>query len=257
VPAESVEGTNRIVQALWIGPELSALEQLSIRSFLQHGHDYHLYVYDEPRALPRGTVVRDAGEILPAARVFRYRDHDSPAGFSNLFRYRLLGERGGWWADTDVVCLRPFDFASPHVFCSERLRDGTPTTSSAVVKAPPASPVMDYAWRRSAAADPASLRWGETGPALLAEAVEACGLGAQRLRPQVFCPVDYWDWERVLDPRAELEIGEETHALHLWNEMWRRAGRDKDRPHPPGSLFESLKARYPESLPGASLRSGT
>ncbi|MEO7794548.1 MAG: glycosyltransferase [Thermoanaerobaculia bacterium] len=253
---ESEKKANRIVQALWIGPTLSQLEQLSIRSFLHQGHDYHLYVYDEPRNLPRGTVLHDAGEILPANRIFTYRDHDSPSAFANLFRYRLLLERGGWWVDTDVVCLRPFEFAAEHLFSTERLRDGTATTSSGVLKAPAASPVMEYALRRCEAADPKSLRWGETGPALLGEAVEACGFSAHRQRPEVFCPVNYWDWERVLDPQAAFDFDADTHAVHLWNEMWRRAASDKDRAPAAGSLYERLLTRFPErSLHDVAMRS--
>lgn len=61
---------NKTLQGLWIGPELSLMEQLSISSFLQNGHDYHLYVYDEVN-VPAGTVVRSANEILPAVRIFQ------------------------------------------------------------------------------------------------------------------------------------------------------------------------------------------
>jgi hypothetical protein len=35
---------NDIIQGLWVGPELSVMEQLSVSSFLRHGHQYHLYV---------------------------------------------------------------------------------------------------------------------------------------------------------------------------------------------------------------------
>ena len=34
-------GANKIIQGLWIGAELSVMEQLSISSFLLNGHDYH------------------------------------------------------------------------------------------------------------------------------------------------------------------------------------------------------------------------
>ncbi|HKB65528.1 MAG TPA: hypothetical protein VKC61_06695 [Pyrinomonadaceae bacterium] len=63
---------NKTIQGLWIGRELSLMEQLSISSFLQNGHDYHLYVYEEVKNVPAGTVVRNANEILPAARIFQY-----------------------------------------------------------------------------------------------------------------------------------------------------------------------------------------
>jgi len=101
---------NKIIQGLWIGPELSVMEQLSISSFLLNQHEYHLYVYDEPKNVPLGAVVRDANEILPASRIFQYKHFPTYAGFANFFRYKLLLERGGWWADTDTICLKPFDF---------------------------------------------------------------------------------------------------------------------------------------------------
>jgi len=56
-PVPSPGGTNRIVQWLWVGSELSMMEQLSISSFLLNGHEYHLYVYGETRNVPLGTVI--------------------------------------------------------------------------------------------------------------------------------------------------------------------------------------------------------
>ena len=87
---------NKIIQGLWIGPELSVMEQLSIASFLRNGHEYHLYVYDELSNVPRGTVIKDASEVLPPSQIFQYKQNQSYAGFANFFRYKLLLERGGW-----------------------------------------------------------------------------------------------------------------------------------------------------------------
>ena len=36
-----------IIQGLWIGETLSTMEYLSIKSFLDNGHEYHLYTYGE------------------------------------------------------------------------------------------------------------------------------------------------------------------------------------------------------------------
>ena len=125
-------------------------------------------------------MVRDAAEILPRSRVFQYRDRPSYAGFANFFRYKLLLERGGWWADADVVCLRPFDFPSPYVFASEPHREA-PVISPAVIKAPEASPLLADAWRTCQARDPGRLTWGETGPRLMDEAVRRYSLEAAAL----------------------------------------------------------------------------
>lgn len=105
-----------VIQSLWIGESLSVMEQLSITSFLSNGHEFHLYAYDDVKNVPEGTVLKDASEIISPDKIFKYKDHDSYAGFANLFRYTLLLERGQWWVDTDVVCLSPLDFKQRYVF---------------------------------------------------------------------------------------------------------------------------------------------
>jgi hypothetical protein len=231
------------VQSLWIGHKLSTLEQLAIRSFLANGHDFHLYAYEAIAGVPKGATVLDAGRILPSSRIFRYTGNGSLAGFANFFRYKLLLESGGWWVDMDTVCLRPFDFDTEYVVSSE-MHAGASVIDNAALKAPRGSALAEYAWSVCESKDPKSLRWGETGPRLLAEAVQHCGLAQYVRPPETFCPVPYRAWESVLSPDLKLNFGPETHAVHLWHELWRTAGQDKDARYPAGCLFETLKARY-------------
>jgi Alpha 1,4-glycosyltransferase conserved region/Glycosyltransferase sugar-binding region containing DXD motif len=237
--------TDDVVQSLWIGPRLTAMERLSIESFLRHGHEFHLYTYGHVDGVPAGTVVRDGREILPAERIFFYKDQHSVSGFSNFFRYKLLLERGGWWVDADMVCLRPFDFEGAHVFASE-LSKGVVHVSSGAIRAPRGSEAMSWAWEVCDAKDPQSLRWGETGPTLVAAAVERFGLQSSVQPPETFCPFPYTDWRVLLDPDAPV-IPAESVAVHLWNEMWRREGADKDAAYDSGCLYERLKAGVAES----------
>lgn len=231
------------IQGLWIGPRLSAMERLSIRSFLDHGHPYHLYVYDPVREVPAGAVLKDASEILPPERIFRYRDEGSYAGFANFFRYKLLLERGGWWADTDVVCLKPFRFAHARVYSGEATREGE-VVNNGVIRAPAGCAVMALAWRACRRADPSRLEWGETGPRLMLRLIRRLGL-AHRVQPAAaFCPLAWWHWDHVLDPSREWAFGPEAYAIHLWNEMWRRAGCDKDRRYPDACLYQRLRVRH-------------
>ena len=240
---------NTIIQGLWVGPALSTMEQLSIRSFLANGHEYHLYIYDDVANIPAGTVLKDGNEILPASTIFQYRDHKSYSAFSNFFRYKLLLERGGWWCDTDVVCLKPFDFIDEYVFSSESGPGGN-VVASGVIKATRGSEAMAYAWQICQQKDRAMLRWGEIGPRLVAEAVKQFSLDRFVHSTETFCPVSYTDWHSVLDGASVPDFGESTYAVHLWNEMWRRAGADKNATYQPGCLFERLKSGYA----GASLR---
>jgi mannosyltransferase OCH1-like enzyme len=235
---------NKIIQGLWIGSELSVMEQLSISSFLLNGHEYHLYVYNDLKYIPAGTVVMDASEILPSSRIFQYKCRPSYAGFANFFRYKLLLKRGGWWADTDTICLKPFDFPGEYVFSSEINHKGREVVNAGAIKAPPASDVMAYAWDVCQRKNPARLVWGETGPGLMAKAVIRFGLEKYKMSHKAFCPIDYEEWRKVLQPGFELLFDERTYAIHLWNEMWRAAGQDKNAQYDQTCLYEKLKRTY-------------
>jgi len=242
---------NDPVQSLWIGSTLSNLERLSIQSFLDHGHQYHLYAYRELADLPAGAILKDANEILSASLIFQYNDRKTYAAFSNVFRYKLLLERGGIWADTDVVGLRPFDLADEHVFASELVqrRDGAGfdvIVSTCVIKAPIGSPVMARALEAGLSKDWSTVRWGELGPRLFAPVVAGQGLQCFVQPPAVFCSIGPLEWRRLIDPQPP-PLPSEAYALHFWNEMWRRAGQDKGAEYPSSCLYESLKRRH---LPG-------
>ena len=92
------------------------MERLSLRSFVSNGHPVHLYTDGDVTNIPSGVVIMDGREILPAHRVFRYSMGGSYAGFSNIFRYKFLLERGNFWCDLDVVCLCRFDFHDEYIF---------------------------------------------------------------------------------------------------------------------------------------------
>jgi hypothetical protein len=234
-----------IIQCLWIGRALSPLEQLSIRSFLANGHEVHLYLYEQAEGVPRGTRVRNAERVLPRSAQFLYRDHPSYAGFSNFFRYRLLLEKGGWFVDLDNICLRPFDFTADYVFSSEDVLEGGTKANVGATKVPAGCELMADLWPQCEAFDVSTLAWGECGPKLMAQAIRRHGLDKFVQPPRAFCPLPWWDWRNVLDPDADCDPPEATYAIHLWNEMWRRAGVDKFAEGPAGSLYARLQDRFP------------
>lgn len=230
------------IGTLWIGPRLSAMEQLSLTSFVQNGHEVDLYTYGDVANVPEGVTVRDGNEILPASMIFVYREQRSYSGFSNYFRYRMLLERGGAWADTDMVALRPFDFDSDHVFSSEISR-GSQWVNTGFIQAPAGSPAIQRAWDLCSAKDPSQIVWGETGPTLFRHVIESLGMQNHVLPPEAFCPIPYPLWQSLLDPDAPA-LPSNAMAVHLWNEMWRRNDKDKDAEYDPRCVYEQLKARY-------------
>jgi hypothetical protein len=221
------------------------MERLCITSFLRNGHRFRLYVYGPLEGVPEGTELCDAAEILPESAIFQYTN-GSFAGFSNFFRYKLLLDKGGWWVDLDTVCLKPFDFAEDYVFGSHMQASGAIVTCGGMLKAPAGSPFCEYAWSVCQTKDPRKLVWGETGPMLVTAAVRSLGLERYVADVDAFCPLHGHVWEEIFDPAVTHVFRERTFAVHLWNELWRREGIDKDAPHPPGCLYEKLKSRYLE-----------
>jgi len=108
---------------------------------------------------------------------------------------------------------------------------------------------MTYAWKVCENKNPNRLVWGETGPKLIAKALRKFLLKGYRKSSRVFCPVNYEKWQTVLDPDVELPFDDGIYAIHLWNEMWRLAGQDKNAQYPERCLYEKLKRTY---LPAAA-----
>ena len=106
------------VQSLWVGNKLSELEILSIKSFQKLGHPFILYTYSKVRGIPSGTIVKDGNKIIKKKDLFKFKKGLLP--FSDIFRYKMLYEKGGYWVDLDMIALKPLRFKEPYVFSSER-----------------------------------------------------------------------------------------------------------------------------------------
>lgn len=221
------------VRSLWVGDALPAAQAACVASFLRVGHPFELFVYGPVANVPVGVSVRPAAEIVPQNRVFTYgaasgRAAGGLSGFSNLFRYALLAREGGWWVDTDNFCLRPLPQADV-VISSERRRDGSAIPTCGVVRCPPGHALARYCLERSDSADTRTLAFGQTGPALIGAAVQELELHQFVTPPETFCPVDWFDFESLLNPG---EIDPRAACVHLWGEMWRRRGGGGEIPWP-------------------------
>lgn len=230
------------VHSLWIGDRLSALELLSVASHLKQGHRYHLWCYKSYDNLPDGVIVEDANAVLPEKEIFCYKigiGAGSVSAFSNIFRYKLISERGGWWSDCDVVALKSFPEVD-HMFASERHPDGSslPTTCAFTGR-----DVAAECYKKAVLYNRNTLVWGRIGPRLFSSTIRNMGLEEFTASPDDFCPVDWF--EPFKRPKAT-----PGHAVHLWHEMWRRNKKDKDS-WVAGTLYHDLLERF---LPDAVLR---
>ena len=253
-----------VMQSLWVGNELSRLERLSIASFLAAGHDYHLYTYEDVKGVPTGVTLRDAGEILDSGKIYRHRS-GSLALFADEFRWELLRTRGGWWVDTDMLCLRTFDFDDELVFGKET----DVLLNTAVLKVPAGHAICSIMLERCRhpnrlqACDNARSRrrkwlrkalfqglnaakWGELGgPIGFTLGMKHLGLFDRAQPFTTFYPVGPHNWQSLIDGTFtdRDEFPSATAGIHLWTEMMRRDDFSKDGPYPEASLLHSFEQK--------------
>ena len=135
-----------VINSLWIGETLSNLELLTLNSFVKRDHEFYLWAYSDLNSqIPKGVILKDANSIIPKDQIFTYKTTSkcglgkgSVAGFSDIFRYKLLYEIGGWWVDMDITCLKHFDSTQPYLFPKEIHYQCT----GKVLKAPKQSDLM-------------------------------------------------------------------------------------------------------------------
>lgn len=254
---------NRIIQSMWVGPSpLSTMAQLSVASFLAQGHEFHIYTYRGIPNPPPGARVLDAREIMSDARLVRQQSgfgRGSYAPFADIFRYELLWQRGGWWSDMDMVCLRPWDLPARRVVAS-RWEPGNPNDPiNCVIRMPPGDPIMRHCLDAAAEVDLASAEYGAIGPVLIGRAVAAAGAPEAVTPWRAFCPIGYRQTKALvagpaglrvrglmqrLRGRPPIAIGPDSYGVHLWHEMWRHHGLPVDGRYHPASWYERWKRDY-------------
>ncbi|MGR6979846.1 glycosyltransferase [Testudinibacter sp. P27/CKL/0425] len=248
---------NDPVQMLWIGDSISRLEYLCMQSFIANGHPVHLYIYRPIKNLPKKVICFDANEIVPENKIFRHKG--SYAGFSDFFRWKLLIEKGGYYCDTDMLCIHPLNFDEPNIVGMEshnsvnaafiRLSPNHPLALEMLDCALNPNKIKPYDTRRlkrkkllkKITFDNNQIGWGETaGPRALTRAIQYMGINSNVSLKDFtyFYPIDCGNFNSLFNTTLSNEkLYKNTHTVHLWNEMLRRGGIDKENPFDPNSLI--------------------
>ncbi|MEO9964296.1 MAG: glycosyltransferase [Reichenbachiella sp.] len=178
--------------------------------------------------LPNGTVINDANKIIRAEDIFSYNHSNqfghgqgSVAGFSDIFRYKLLYEMGGWWTDMDITCLRPLDFEAPFVF---RTHTTLPVVGN-IMKCPAGSQLMLDCYKQA-------VRDVNAGNKNWLKPIEIlnANIKAQKLEHYILpniCLPDHHGLIQIL-LNFKLTIPADAYFIHWMNEEWRSKNKNKN-----------------------------
>ena len=225
---------HEIFNMFWHGDQLSPLEVTCIKSFLNHGHKVRVFTYHKVE-LPEGAINEDANQILPLSQLFIF--DNSPSGFSNIFRYKLLLEQGGWWVDTDVLCLSSEIPACDYFWAEQAPGE----INGAVLKFPVGDPRLINLLEQSIKRSKYLQVWGQLGPHLLTEVLNGDKPFNHLGKTELVYPIRntevhfFWlpEFAEIVRQRCSKSI-----FLHLWHAMFDRMGIDLNSTPPGGSYFK-------------------
>ncbi|MFV1602133.1 MULTISPECIES: glycosyltransferase family 2 protein [unclassified Phaeobacter] len=255
-----------VIASLWIGGNLSYLEQTCLKSFADHGHRTLLYTYETVDNCPPGVELMDANRIFPASDFIRHKVSGSPAVHADAFRYKMISMQNVIWVDADVLCVKPWDFQDQWVFgwekpgrlvCNAVL--GLPRFSRTLQRLNtfceneyPIPPWVKGEERAAleaahAAGNPvhvSELKWGVWGPSALTYFLNETGEMAH-VKPQMaFFQISFKERRNLLSPgyTVEKKIDEGCYGVHLWNRRLSRRliTHEGGIPHPDSYLGRAL-----------------
>ena len=222
------------------GKPLNLWEWSCLQSFADHGHSIALYSYDRP-LLPPGVQAADAADIVPRADFdgFIAASPGAYAQFSDLFRYELLFHRGGWWVDTDVLCLSRA-LPDPGFFIARMKTDER--INNAIMAFSPGHEFVAAALRlaRKGAGKTRFSRRVFLGPDLVSRLVKERGLLHATAAESVCYPFHQQHVFALVTPekRAYVEkTVENSPFIHLFQENFRQLGFPRDILPPRGSFI--------------------
>ncbi len=259
------------IGSLWVGPELSWLEQLCLKSFVDHGHEVVLYSYDTIKGVPEGITLADANDILPADKIIRHAKTGSPAYHADVFRLHMIQQTDYVWADTDAFCVQPWVFTGKHFH--GWISDKVSQVNNGVLQLPKTSKTLkamleftsdEYPippWLSDEKRDKLQtlkdrgdgvhvslLPWGVWGPDALSWFLKSTGEIKYSKPGHVIYPVPFKSAGSVLNPKhidyVRDFIKDDTLSIHFWGRRFRNVAAKWGGIAPEGCYVHELLRRH-------------
>jgi pimeloyl-ACP methyl ester carboxylesterase len=255
------------IAQLWIGGNLSYMEQLCAVSFRDAGHHIKMYTYGDVGNIPDGIEIADANEIMPLGNVIAHKRTGSPAPQADKWRYNMLAKCDRTiWADTDAYCVKRFTSPNGHFHGWESAKHinngvvGLPQDSEALAG------LIDFTSDEYAipdwfdpglkaemmimkeAGNPVHVgeqSWGVWGPQALTHFLHKTGEHKYAMPIEALFPVSFKKRRKMLKPNEDMSklITDNTLSIHFWGRRMRMRiiEREGGEPHPDSLIGKLIK----------------
>lgn len=230
------------------------MEVLCIASYLSCNHPFVLYTYTPQDASMlylterlqfhknfSNFSIKNANEIVSQDKLFfDDRGEVGIAAFSDYIRYHILYKEGGWWVDTDTICVQNLEsLDSPFVFASERERDGSIVPTTCVIKAPKDSPILLKVIQEmeqiiSNKKNKAKLKlknilkfdfstkvkWGIIGPLFLGDFIVRHKLENYVVDAKYFCDINWFETKNFITPNIKITTNKDIYIYIIFGMLY-------------------------------------
>lgn len=235
------------IGSYWYGRALGRLERACLRSMIERGHDVTLFCHDYVDGVPEEVEVLDAREITGDRSVVMFDSLQSPALFSDQFRYHMIALLGWLWLDLDTFALKPvlpndgylfgYDPATRRRYINGGvlgLPKSSQTLRDLVLFCEEYYPIPPFETRRKKAelyikkclgspVHVSSQRWGTWGPRALTYFLRRNGEEHYALERELY-PIDWNSLDVFLLPHEHVNETylQDAIAVHLYGSLIRR-----------------------------------
>jgi len=225
-----IESDLPIIRSFWFGKPMNWICDLSMKSYIRQGHKFELYTYED-FPVPKGVVIMDANEIIPESASFQMLNSvDGIRGkystFANIFRYKLLFDKGGIWSDLDSVCIKPLIFENDIevMFATEGSKSGIEINNCNIFVADSGNPLFAKLYTSSISRDSNSLEHLSFNKNFIIETMEEMGIDWMTFASpkEMFCPIPWYKIHQIFSPINEFNFRrmmKNTYAIHLYNNI--------------------------------------
>jgi hypothetical protein len=238
---------SELFNAFWFGKPLSALHWACLASFIDKGHGVDLYAYQDLE-VPPGVNLIDASRVLPASAVFFFPNPDLPTPdlgpFSDVFRFKLLAEKGGWWVDVDVFCNRRQFPECRYAWAAEFPPEpgARPAIGTSQIKFPKDDPMIRRLRDECAALARVMTQREEIGPHLISRVIHEHGAADDHFGSiEQFYPMKWIEGFKLWLPEFRDEVlgrVEQAYFVACWASLASYMGIDPNRRPPVGSYLD-------------------